>query len=116
MSDGFGEKKTKADRDLLSSTRELAALHKVLKKYPDDSAGRRKMLKRIKKYYRGAFAELDRIDMKPPVLPTEQISTDEEIEEFEKDMVSQEQAQKFRENFKIYGKEVEYLINSGPII
>ena len=27
MSDGFGEKKTKADRDLLSSTRELAALH-----------------------------------------------------------------------------------------
>ena len=38
--------------------------------------------------------------MKPPVLPTEQISTDEEIEEFEKDMVSQEQAQKFRENLR----------------
>ena len=100
MSEGFGEKKTKADRDLLSSTRELAALHKVLKKYPDDSAGRRKMLKRIKKYYRGAFAELDRIDMKPPVLPTEQISTDEEIAEFEKDLVSQEQAQKFRDNLR----------------
>tara|TARA_B100001113_G_scaffold12406_1_gene9678 strand:- start:1344 stop:1652 length:309 start_codon:yes stop_codon:yes gene_type:complete len=100
MSEGFGEKKTKADRDLLSSTRELAALHKVLKKYPQDSAGRRKMLKRIKKYYRGPLAELDRIDMKPPVLPTEQISTDEEIEAFEKDMVTAQQAQAFRENLR----------------
>ena len=25
-------------------------------------------------------------------------------------------AQKFRDNFKLYGKEVDYLINSGPII
>ena len=25
-------------------------------------------------------------------------------------------AYQFRENFKIYGKEVEYLINSGPLV
>ena len=100
MSDGFGEKKTTADRDLLSSTRELAALHKVLKKYPQNTAGRRKMLKKIKKYYRGNFAEIDRIEMKPPSMPTEQISSNEEIEQFEKDMVTEQQAQAFRENLR----------------
>ena len=43
--EGFGPKATKADRDLYKSARELSAIHKVLRKNPSDTAGRRKMLK-----------------------------------------------------------------------
>lgn len=95
---GFGN--TRADRSLMQSARELTALHKVLKKYPQDSKGRRKMLKNIKKYYRGPLAEIDRIDMKPVNMPTreEMIHTDEEHQEYEENQVTEQQAQALRDS------------------
>ena len=32
------------------------------------------------------------------------------------DKEAKELAQKFKDNFNLYGKKVEYLINSGPIV
>lgn len=93
---GFGN--TQADRSLMQSSRELVALHKVLRKYPQDSAGRRKMLKQIKKYYRGPLAEIDRIDMKPVNFPAqeEMLHTEEEHQEYEDQQVTEQQAQALR--------------------
>ena len=34
----------------------------------------------------------------------------------EYDNQAKQLADKFKDNFKLYGKEVEYLINSGPIV
>ena len=95
---GFGA--TRADRSLMQSARELAALHKVLRNYPQDSKGRRKMLKQIKKYYRGSLAEIDRIDMKPVNFPTkdEMLHTEEEHQEYEAEQVTEQQAQALRDS------------------
>ncbi|UNH61208.1 hypothetical protein SSZBM1_91 [Synechococcus phage S-SZBM1] len=95
---GFGS--TRADRSLMQSARELAALHKVLRKYPQDSKGRRKMLKQIKKYYRGPLAEIDRIDMKPVNFPEKEelMFTDEEVQQAEAEAVTEAQAQALRES------------------
>lgn len=106
MSQGFGN--TRADRSLLHSTRELAALHKVLRKYANDEKGRKKMLKRLKKYYRGPLAELDRIDMKPVNLPEkdEWLIPDEELQEAEETIKNMEAADALRESLRKEASEV----------
>ena len=100
MSQGFGN--TRADRSLLHSTRELAALHKVLRKYANDENGRKKMLKKLKKYYRGPLAELDRIDMKPVNLPKndEWLIPEEELQEAEGTIKNMEAADALRESLR----------------
>ena len=98
--EGFGPRATKADRDLYKSARELSAIHKVLRKNPSDSAGRRKMLKQLKRYYRGPLAELDRIDMKEPTFPkvAEWMPRDEEREQIEQEQKTQINTDKLRQS------------------
>lgn len=54
-----------ADRSLHQSQQELKMLKTVLTKYADDENGKRKMLKKMKRYYRSTIAEISRIDYKP---------------------------------------------------
>tara|TARA_B100001248_G_C27397150_1_gene466394 strand:- start:735 stop:1028 length:294 start_codon:yes stop_codon:yes gene_type:complete len=68
MPQGFGE--NAVDRSLMHSVRRMNALTKVLGKYENDPKGRKKMLKKMKKYYHGWQGELDRIDMKEVDMPT----------------------------------------------
>ena len=51
MPQGFGE--NAVDRSLMHSVRRMNALTKVLGKYENDPKGRKKMLKKMKKYYHG---------------------------------------------------------------
>ena len=67
MPQGFGE--NAVDRSLMHSVRRMNALTKVLGKYENDPKGRKKMLKKMKKYYHGWQGELDRIDMKEVDMP-----------------------------------------------
>jgi|TARA_B100001057_G_scaffold496870_1_gene599497 hypothetical protein len=83
MPQGFGDNAT--DRSLMHSVRRMNALTKVLGKYENDPKGRKKMLKKMKKYYHGWQGELDRIDMKQvemPAPPTriEQVKEEEQPE------------------------------------
>ena len=83
MPQGFGE--NAVDRSLMHSVRRMNALTKVLGKYENDPKGRKKMLKKMKKYYHGWQGELDRIDMKEvdmPAPPTriEQVKEEENPE------------------------------------
>ena len=83
MPQGFGE--NAVDRSLMHSVRRMNALTKVLGKYENDPKGRKKMLKKMKKYYHGWQGELDRIDMKEvdmPAPPTriEQVNEEEKPE------------------------------------
>ena len=83
MPQGFGE--NAVDRSLMHSVRRMNALTKVLGKYENDPKGRKKMLKKMKKYYHGWQGELDRIDMKEvdmPAPPTriEQVKEEEHPE------------------------------------
>ena len=48
MPQGFGE--NAVDRSLMHSVRRMNALTKVLGKYENDPKGRKKMLKKMKKY------------------------------------------------------------------
>ena len=54
-----------ADRSLEMSKRELRQLRNVMTKYKDDPEGRKKMLKKMKKFYNSSIAEIERIDYKP---------------------------------------------------
>lgn len=64
MSNGFGREKA-ADRRLSQSMKELKQIREVLKKYPNDHKGRKKMLKQLKKYWRSPLGELERISIQP---------------------------------------------------
>ena len=54
-----------AERSLEKSSRELKALRKVIEKYKDDPKGRKKMMKKMKKYWRSNLAEVQGMDNKP---------------------------------------------------
>ena len=54
-----------AERSLEKSSRELKALRKVIEKYKDDPKGRKKMMKKMKKYWRSNLAEVHGMDNKP---------------------------------------------------
>ena len=47
---GFG--KSAAERSLEKSSRELKALRKIIEKYKDDPKGKKKMMKKMQKYWR----------------------------------------------------------------
>ena len=54
-----------AERSLEKSSRELKALRKVIEKYKDDPKGRKKMMKKMKRYWRSNLAEVHGMDNKP---------------------------------------------------
>ena len=63
---GFGNAKEGwAERSLEKSSRELKALRNVIEKYKDDPKGRKKMMKKMKKYWRSNLAEVHGMDNKP---------------------------------------------------
>ena len=63
---GFGNAKEGwAERSLEKSSRELKALRNVIEKYKDDPKGRKKMMKKMKRYWRSNLAEVHGMDNKP---------------------------------------------------
>ena len=54
-----------AERSIEKSSRELKALRKVIEKYKDDPKGRKKMMKKMKRYWRSNLAEVQGMDNKP---------------------------------------------------
>ena len=90
MPHGFGE--NAVDRSLMHSVRRMNALTKVLGKYENDPKGRKKMLKKMKKYYHGWQGELDRIDMKEVDMPAPPTRI-EHVKEEEKPELTPEEVQ-----------------------
>lgn len=60
MSKGFSERNT--DRSIVDGVKKLTGLQKILRKYPDDPVGRKRMLKQWKKYHYGWMGEMDRLE------------------------------------------------------
>ena len=61
---GFG-REAAADRSLQKSARELKALRNIIQKYKDDPKGKRKMLKKMQKYWRSNLSIIEGMDAKP---------------------------------------------------
>lgn len=63
---GFGKKSdSAAERSLEKSTRELRMLRKVIEQYKDDPKGRRKMMKKMKRYWSSNVATIKNLDYQP---------------------------------------------------
>ena len=62
---GFNPREVNAERSLEKSSRELRTLKKVIEKYKDDPKGKKKMLKKMQKYWRSPLAEVQSLDYKP---------------------------------------------------
>lgn len=60
---GFG--KSAAERSLEKSSRELRALRKIIEKYKDDPKGKKKMMKKMQKYWRSNLSIVQGMDAKP---------------------------------------------------
>ena len=60
---GFG--KSAAERSLEKSSRELRALRKIIEKYKDDPKGKKKMMKKMQKYWRSNMSIVQGMDRKP---------------------------------------------------
>ena len=65
MAAGFSGREANAERSLEKSSRELRTLKKVIEKYKDDPKGKKKMLKKMQKYWRSPIAEIKGLDYKP---------------------------------------------------
>tara|TARA_E500000331_G_scaffold178487_1_gene171928 strand:+ start:63 stop:446 length:384 start_codon:yes stop_codon:yes gene_type:complete len=63
--DGFTSGEIAAERSLERSSKELRTLKRVIEKYKDDPAGKKKMLKKMQKYWRSPIAEIKGLDYKP---------------------------------------------------
>ena len=63
--DGLTPGEIAAERSLEKSSRELRTLKKVIEKYKDDPKGKKKMLKKMQKYWRSPIAEIKGLDYKP---------------------------------------------------
>ena len=63
--DGFTAGEIAAERSLEKSSRELRTLKKIIEKYKDDPKGKKKMLKKMRKYWRSPMAEVQSLDYKP---------------------------------------------------
>ena len=63
--DGFTPGEIAAERSLEKSSRELRTLKRVIEKYKDDPKGKKKMLKKMQKYWRSPIAEIKGLDYKP---------------------------------------------------
>ena len=62
---GFNPRETAAERSLEKSSRELRTLKNIIEKYKDDPKGKKKMLKKMQKYWRSPIAEIKGLDYKP---------------------------------------------------
>ena len=62
---GFNPREVNAERSLEKSSKELRTLKKVIEKYKDDPKGKKKMLKKMQKYWRSPLAEVKSLDYKP---------------------------------------------------
>ena len=60
---GFG--KSAAERSLEKSSRELRQLRKIIEKYKDDPKGKKKMMKKMQKYWRSNLSVVHSMDAKP---------------------------------------------------
>ena len=67
MSKGFSGREANAERSLEKSSKELRTLKKVIERFKDDPAGKKKMLKKMQKYWRSPIAEIKGLDYKPKV-------------------------------------------------
>ena len=65
MSKGFSGREANAERSLEKSSKELRTLKKVIERFKDDPAGKKKMLKKMQKYWRSPLAEVKSLDYKP---------------------------------------------------
>ena len=65
MSKGFSGREANAERSLEKSSKELRTLKKVIERFKDDPAGKKKMLKKMQKYWRSPIAEVKSLDYKP---------------------------------------------------
>lgn len=64
MAKGFSENNAKnTDRRIVDGVKKLTGLQKILRKYPNDPQGRKKMLKAWKKYHHGFMGEMDRLNI-----------------------------------------------------
>ena len=63
--DGFTAGEIAAERSLERSSKELRTLKKVIEKYKDDPKGKKKMLKKMQKYWRSNLSEVKSLDYKP---------------------------------------------------
>ena len=63
--DGFTAGEIAAERSLEKSSKELRTLKKIIEKYKDDPKGKKKMLKKMQKYWRSPIAEIKGLDYKP---------------------------------------------------
>lgn len=63
--DGFTAGEIAAERSLEKSSKELRTLKKVIEKYKDDPKGKKKMLKKMQKYWRSNLSEVKSLDYKP---------------------------------------------------
>ena len=62
---GFNPRETAAERSLEKSSRELRTLKNIIEKYKDDPKGKKKMLKKMQKYWKSPIAEIKGLDYKP---------------------------------------------------
>ena len=60
---GFG--KSAAERSLEKSSRELRQLRKIIEKYKDDPKGKKRMMKKMQKYWRSNLSIVQGMDSKP---------------------------------------------------
>ena len=60
MSNGFA-----AERSLEKSSKELRTLKRIIEKYKDDPKCKKKMLKKMQKYWRSPLAEVKSLEYKP---------------------------------------------------
>tara|TARA_Y100001973_G_C4976214_1_gene222036 strand:+ start:200 stop:571 length:372 start_codon:yes stop_codon:yes gene_type:complete len=62
---GFNPRETAAERSLEKSSRELRTLKNIIERYKDDPKGKKKMLKKMQKYWKSPIAEIKGLDYKP---------------------------------------------------
>ena len=55
---GFNPRETAAERSLEKSSRELRTLKNIIERYKDDPKGKKKMLKKMQKYWKSPIAEI----------------------------------------------------------
>ena len=63
--DGLTPGEIAAERSLEKSSKELRTLKKVIERYKDDPKGKKKMLKKMQKYWRSNLSEVQSLDYKP---------------------------------------------------
>ena len=85
---GFGDNEGRSrntDRRIVDGVKKLTRLQKILRKYPDDEKGRKRMLKQWRKYHYGWMGEMDRLNDDPSIMEDVPLAV-EGLEEVAPDM------------------------------